>query len=285
MCTSRTIPARRCSSTTTVMGRSRRSDCRRAWRSRQTAARRPAWASAPATTTAMAGSTSSRRTSTTTRRRCIATWEAERSTMRRSPEGWRSTPGIWAGARGSSTSTWTPGRTSSSSTAMSIRRPIASGGNYSYAQPKLLYRNLGNGRFEDVSMRAGPGLLARKASRGAAFGDLFNTGQQDVVVNNMHDPPSLLHNCAPARGPQPGRGAGGNTLEPQRHRGAGHCAPGRPAVDRRGAQRRQFLFAQRFADPRWPRRTPPRRPHRRRLAERRRGDDRRRRCGSARGHS
>ena len=74
------------------------------------------------------------------------------------------------------------------------------GGNYSYQQPKLLYRNLGNGRFEDVSMRAGPALLEKRSSRGAAFGDLFNTGLQDVVVNNMHDPPSLLHNCAAPAG-------------------------------------------------------------------------------------
>ena len=79
------------------------------------------------------------------------------------------------------------------------------GGHYSYEQPKLLYRNLGNGRFEDVSMRAGPGLLARKASRGAAFGDLFNTGQQDVVVNNMHDSPTLAPQLSVAGGPQPGR--------------------------------------------------------------------------------
>jgi len=73
------------------------------------------------------------------------------------------------------------------------------GGRYSYEQSKLLYRNLGNGRFEDVSTRAGPALLVKKASRGAAFGDLFNTGRQDVVVNNMHDAPSVFHNClAPA---------------------------------------------------------------------------------------
>jgi enediyne biosynthesis protein E4 len=69
------------------------------------------------------------------------------------------------------------------------------GGQHSYEQPKLLYRNLGNGRFEDVSLRAGAGWLVKKAARGAAFGDLFNTGQQDVVVNNMHDSPSLLRNC------------------------------------------------------------------------------------------
>jgi enediyne biosynthesis protein E4 len=74
------------------------------------------------------------------------------------------------------------------------------GGHYSYQQSKLLYRNLGNGRFEDVSMRAGPGLPAKNASRGAAFGDLFNTGLQDVVVNNMGDAPTLLHNCASPSG-------------------------------------------------------------------------------------
>jgi len=74
------------------------------------------------------------------------------------------------------------------------------GGRYSYDQQKLLYRNLGNGRFEDVSMRAGPGMLARTSARGAAFGDLFNAGRQDVVVNNMHGPPSLLHDCAPPAG-------------------------------------------------------------------------------------
>jgi hypothetical protein len=74
------------------------------------------------------------------------------------------------------------------------------GGRYSYEQSKLLYRNLGNGRFEDVSMRAGLALLVKKASRGAAFGDLFNMGRQDVVVNNMNDAPSLLHNCAAPAG-------------------------------------------------------------------------------------
>jgi enediyne biosynthesis protein E4 len=71
------------------------------------------------------------------------------------------------------------------------------GGRYSYDQQKLLYRNLGNGRFEDVSTRAGSGVLERKAARGAAFGDLFRTGRQDVVVNNMNDSPTLLHDCAP----------------------------------------------------------------------------------------
>jgi hypothetical protein len=70
------------------------------------------------------------------------------------------------------------------------------GARYAYEQRKLLYRNLGNGRFEDVSLRAGPGIALPKAARGAAFGDLFSTGRLDVVVNNMNDAPSLLHDCA-----------------------------------------------------------------------------------------
>ena len=70
------------------------------------------------------------------------------------------------------------------------------GGRYGYDQQKLLYRNLGNGRFADVSAGSGSGVTAKKAARGAAFGDLFNTGRLDVVVNNMNDRPSLLHDCA-----------------------------------------------------------------------------------------
>ena len=74
------------------------------------------------------------------------------------------------------------------------------GGRYSYQQPKLLYRNVGNGHFEDVSAHAGTGVLEKSAARGAAFGDLFNTGQIDVVVNNMNDRPALLRNCATPAG-------------------------------------------------------------------------------------
>jgi hypothetical protein len=74
------------------------------------------------------------------------------------------------------------------------------GGRYSYAQRALLYRNQGNRRFEDVSAGAGPGLLLKKVSRGAGVGDLFNTGLQDIVVNNMNDTPTLLHNCSPPAG-------------------------------------------------------------------------------------
>jgi hypothetical protein len=57
-----------------------------------------------------------------------------------------------------------------------------------------LYRNLGNGRFEDVSARAGRVFSNQDVSRGAAFGDLDNDGDPDVVVGNAAGPLRLLLN-------------------------------------------------------------------------------------------
>ena len=61
-----------------------------------------------------------------------------------------------------------------------------------YAQRKLLYRNLRNGRFEEVSLNAGPGISTPAASRGCAFGDFDNDGDIDVVVNTVNGSPQLL---------------------------------------------------------------------------------------------
>jgi enediyne biosynthesis protein E4 len=63
-----------------------------------------------------------------------------------------------------------------------------------FKNPRLVYRNLGNGRFKDVSAEMGPGITEKFSSRGAAFGDYDNDGDIDVLILNMNDPPSLLRN-------------------------------------------------------------------------------------------
>ena len=69
---------------------------------------------------------------------------------------------------------------------------IASGARY--RQPKLLHINLGNGTFCDASTQAGKALLESRVSRGAAFGDLDNDGDIDIVVGELDGAPMILQN-------------------------------------------------------------------------------------------
>ena len=60
--------------------------------------------------------------------------------------------------------------------------------------PRVVFRNLGNGTFEELLDGAGPGVAAPHCSRGCAFGDFDNDGDLDVLIVNLNEPPSLLRN-------------------------------------------------------------------------------------------
>jgi hypothetical protein len=63
-----------------------------------------------------------------------------------------------------------------------------------YRQRKLLFHNLGRGRFAEIGETMGEGLTFPRCSRGAAFADFDNDGDIDIAVNNLDDHPSLLRN-------------------------------------------------------------------------------------------
>ena len=65
----------------------------------------------------------------------------------------------------------------------------------SFRQRPLLYRNYG-GKLEAVPAVEGTALATPISARGAAFGDLFNNGNTDIVINNLEGPPSLFRNVS-----------------------------------------------------------------------------------------
>ncbi len=61
-----------------------------------------------------------------------------------------------------------------------------------YRQPMLLFENLHNGKFKDISQLVGSAIQVPRVGRGVAYGDLFNDGRIDIVVENLKGEPVIL---------------------------------------------------------------------------------------------
>ena len=75
-----------------------------------------------------------------------------------------------------------------------VRRMAKPGGLTDFGQPNQVFRNLGDGSFEEISDRAGPAFSDDLVSRGAAFGDIDNDGDTDLLVSNNGGPVQLFLN-------------------------------------------------------------------------------------------
>ncbi len=97
-----------------------------------------------------------------------------------------------------------------------------------YAQTNQLFRNEGNGTFTDVSADAGAPFQVKRVHRGAAFGDVDNDGDVDILVTTVNDAPLLLRNDGIGGRGAPGGSEGSGPDGTGRPRGAGDAA-GHPA--------------------------------------------------------
>ena len=124
---------------------------------------------------------------------------------------------------------------------------------YPARNPRLLFRNQGNGTFVQLGDEAGAAIAARHISRGAAFGDFDNDGDMDVLIMNMNEPPSLLRNDALLRQPLDQGSPRRNQKQPKRHRSQGPRPVRRQGTGPDRNQSVQLPLRQRPAPALWPR--------------------------------
>ena len=127
-----------------------------------------------------------------------------------------------------------------------------------FHEPNQLFRNLGAAGFEDDSANGGPGFELSEVSRGAAFGDLDNDGDTDIVVTQNDGPVRILINNVGQERPWlglrvVGRATRQATSRPRDMYGAWVVLEqaGRPTQWRRVRHRRQLRLGQRSPHPLW----------------------------------
>ena len=95
---------------------------------------------------------------------------------------------------------------------------------YPNKTPRAVFRNLGDGIFEELIEEAGPGVASPHCSRGCAFGDFDNDGDIDILVINLNEPPSLLRNDLRGTSQQLAQGkTGGLEVESECYRSQSPC--------------------------------------------------------------
>ena len=127
-----------------------------------------------------------------------------------------------------------------------------------YRQRRLLYRNKGDGTFEELADRFGPVLTEPRVSRGLAVGDLDDDGRLDVVINDLDGAPQVLRNELEGPGHWTSVRLVGKAEEHERHRRGGLAQGGPPHPAPPGAQRHELHLPGRQAPALRPGRADPR---------------------------
>ncbi len=115
---------------------------------------------------------------------------------------------------------------------------------YPHRGPRLVFRNTDGSAFVNVTNQSGDASTPH-SSRGAAFGDVDNDGDVDVLVMNMNEPPSLLENEYLGRPRLDRHQARRHGVESLRHRGDSRPLVWRSATGPRGTEPVQLLLARR----------------------------------------